>query len=131
MGNLASQEIQTEIWPNPPPFTGFDLVVHTLFDDINIVEIPSWVPDLELSAIQADCVTKVMKIPDDLWEKLGIDSDPAVLRKQPEWQEVMRLARLYLAESKISDEFRQYCMSPRSFFEKFEPVNPFLGEGQT
>ncbi|MBS1701475.1 MAG: hypothetical protein JST12_07430 [Armatimonadetes bacterium] len=125
MGELASEEIQEEIWPNPPPFTGFDLVIHILFDDVNIRENPDWNKDYGLKPEQADCVFEVMSTIEALWERCGIEADQAVLRSQPEWEKVVKLAKRYINLSEVSDDYREYCMSRRSYFERFESGIPF------
>lgn len=125
VAELASEEIQREIWPDPPPFCGFDLVVHILFDDINIVETPEWESSLGISSSQAAQVRKIMGILEQLWAKFGVECDHEILRAQPEWRTVVSIAQQYMNSSEISPAFRSHLMSSKSYGEKFVPVNPF------
>jgi hypothetical protein len=128
IGELASLEIQERIWPNPPPFCGFDLVIHIIFDDINLRESEGLSGDIGLSSSQLRAALKIMELFDAMWNRCGTEAEPGVLMAEPEWLEVVETAKAILATSETSDSFKQHCQSADLYGQNFDPPNPFLDE---
>lgn len=128
MAELASLEIQKQIWPNPPPFCGFDLVVHIIFDDVNIVESEGLGKEIGLSDEQEKAAREVMARIEALWSAWGTEIDQSVLRDQPEWTGIVDAAQRYISSSKSPEGFKEHSQSAKEYGKPFKHGNPFLDE---
>jgi hypothetical protein len=128
IGDLASKEIQEQIWIDPPSFCGYDLVIHVIFDDINLRESDGLSSDIGLNNEQFQLALKIMGLFDALWSRYGSEAAPVVLRVEPEWQEIVESAKSFLAASEAPDAFKVHYQSAASYGKRFDPPNPFLDE---
>ena len=125
IGELASEEIQAKIWPAPLPFCGFDLVVHILFDDMNIREYDLLPEDMALNHDQRQAVLDVMDRLEMLWGIHGIDANPDVLRADPRWHLVVDAAERYFEASDSPKEFQEHVRSAEQYGKAYSGPHPF------
>lgn len=96
MEQLAREEIQRSDWPIQSQYSSFDLIIHILFDDMNIEENGDIADTMGLVDQQRVSALAVMKEIKSMWQNFGTEADPDLLRLQPGWEVVMKEAQNYL-----------------------------------
>jgi hypothetical protein len=109
---LADIEYQQRVWVNPAGsgrYEDFDLDVHTLYDDTNVLSAPEDnLGSILLPGDELDRLRQLDEVLDRLLKELG-DVPGLVYTQHPDWPEVARRAGLALAAMVRAWNFELYA----------------------